>query len=274
MNVVAEVRSGLFEERISCLEHGTVRVLSYKGVCGYRKGECPHCREVREDREEKEALAAAEANRLMKEIERKEQEAEYNSPENVLARQLVEAGVPAIHSESSLNNYTPNAENPENLQMQKELLLAAIRVAHGQVMNLLCVGSPGVGKTHIGVGIIREVLQRGKTARYVKEGQILRELKATFSKRSQENEQDVINRFASYDLLVIDEIGWQSGSEYNTQAISDLIDDRWNNRKQTIVLGNISEEQLRIHFTESTISRLTYRGESFGIQGLDVRRFA
>ena len=135
----------------------------------------------------------------------------------------------------------------------------------------MILGTTGVGKTHLASAMIREYLKSGKSAKYIKEGVLLRLIKSTFGQKGK-TEQSVIDEFAEYDLLVIDEIGLSPWSEYNSQAITDIIDDRSNNGGKTVYLGNLDVDTFKQHFNDQCLSRIDSRKIILGLNVADYRK--
>ncbi|MCP5774924.1 ATP-binding protein, partial [Klebsiella pneumoniae] len=73
--------------------------------------------------------------------------------------------------------------------------------------NMLMIGTPGTGKTHLSASIIRNILHNStKSARYYTSAEIAQKMMDTWSDASR-SEKEVIDHFSSFDLLVIDEYG-------------------------------------------------------------------
>ena len=71
--------------------------------------------------------------------------------------------------------------------------------------NLVFIGSPGVGKTHLAISIGIEACRQGKRTLFINCHELLSRLRAAYEKGDLDRS---INRYARYDLLVIDEIGY------------------------------------------------------------------
>jgi len=56
------------------------------------------------------------------------------------------------------------------------------------------------------------------------------------------SESEVIEAFAAYDLLIIDEVGVQSGTEAESRALFDVFNERYQNLKPTILISNLNAE--------------------------------
>jgi DNA replication protein DnaC len=76
-------------------------------------------------------------------------------------------------------------------------------IAHGQ--NVLIFGPPGVGKTHLAVGLGRKIVEQGHTARFTTATALL----AVLGKAESEGVlSDKLTEYAKPRLLIIDELGY------------------------------------------------------------------
>jgi DNA replication protein DnaC len=76
-------------------------------------------------------------------------------------------------------------------------------ISHGE--NVLIFGPPGVGKTHLAVGLGRKIVEQGHTARFTTAIALL----ATLGKAESEgNLGDKLTEYSKPRLLIIDELGY------------------------------------------------------------------
>lgn len=134
--------------------------------------------------------------------------------------------------------------------------------------SLLFYGPPGTGKTHLALSILK--IWKGGGF-YTTARKYTRELRNTYS--GEGREQDVIDRFVRYDLLVIDEIGKQFDTPAEKWAMFDLINERYNELKPTIFISNLSIEDFTEFMGEEAVDRIREnRGFSVLFDGRSYRR--
>jgi DNA replication protein DnaC len=105
---------------------------------------------------------------------------------------------------------------------------------------LIMRGNPGTGKNHLSAAIMKEVLKQNFTTLRIKANAFLDEYWAKdFSER-----EPWMKRIGNVDLLVIDEIGRTSNGKAANDAFFRLIDSRYEAMKPTIVISNLSREEM------------------------------
>lgn len=112
---------------------------------------------------------------------------------------------------------------------------------------LIFAGKPGTGKSHLACAIGQELIKRGHSALYCKAGEIVRRVKDSWRKDSKETEEQIYNALAAVDLLIIDEIGLQRGSEFEQEVISEVIDKRYLRRRPIIIMTNLDVDNAGGH---------------------------
>lgn len=102
--------------------------------------------------------------------------------------------------------------------------------------NIVFLGSSGVGKTHLSISIGIEAARQRYSTYFIKCSNLLENLK----KAKDENRLEArLKHYASYRLLIIDELGYLPISEGDERLLFQLIDRRYE-KKSTIVSTNIN----------------------------------
>lgn len=102
--------------------------------------------------------------------------------------------------------------------------------------NIVFLGSSGVGKTHLSISIGIEAARQRYSTYFIKCSNLLKNLK----KAQDENRLEArLKHYASYRLLIIDELGYLPISEGDERLLFQLIDRRYE-KKSTIVSTNIN----------------------------------
>ncbi len=112
--------------------------------------------------------------------------------------------------------------------------------------GLLFLGSCGTGKTHLACAIMIELLKEYAFSypRYYKASEIFSSVRSTYQAGSTTNEEETLKFFSSIQLLVIDEVGVQKGSEAEKRILFSILDNR-------VTSGSTTNEEETLKFFSS-----------------------
>lgn len=125
--------------------------------------------------------------------------------------------------------------------------------------NMFFIGSVGTGKTHLASSIIQELYDT-KRVRMIRVIELIRILKETWQRGAERTERDVIDYFGSVDVLILDEVGIQFGSETERMFMFDIINTRYDNMLPTILISNLDINNLKEILGEQAVDRLREDG--------------
>ena len=127
---------------------------------------------------------------------------------------------------------------------------------------LLFMGNVGAGKSHLCAAVINQVVRAGRTALFTKAPRLLREVKETFNRDSEVTQSEIIARMGELDLLVIDEVGIQFGTDTERMILYEILDLRYESMRPVILTTNITDlKSLETLLGARIIDRL-FEGES------------
>lgn len=103
--------------------------------------------------------------------------------------------------------------------------------------GFLLMGPSGVGKTHLAIGAISELsLEKGVSCMFKDFFLLLAELRQAYSEGVSENE--ILRPLIDAEVLVIDEMGKGKCSEWEINILDQLISNRYNSSKKTLITTN------------------------------------
>ena len=127
--------------------------------------------------------------------------------------------------------------------------------------SALFIGAFGTGKTHLAIGIALEIMQAyGYSALFTTVLRAIRRVKGTWSRDADESETAAVAAMVYPDLLILDEIGVQFGSEAEKNILMDIINERYEALKPTIMLSNLTIEGVRSYIGERVFERMRENG--------------
>lgn len=145
------------------------------------------------------------------------------------------SGIPEKFEHAGFDNYKliPKNRNQANIYN---------KVKHEQ-KDMILVGGVGTGKTHLACAKIKQFIDNGLQAQFVLLIKLIREIKSSW-KSNHVNESEIIKHFGEVPFLVIDEIGVQFESDTEKQYLTEIINDRYNNKLPTYIISNMTIEEL------------------------------
>src|SRR5690554_370747 len=138
--------------------------------------------------------------------------------------------------------------------------------------NIVFLGSPGVGKTHLATSIGISVAKKRMQTYFIKCHDLIQQLKkANLENRS----TDRIKHFTKYRLLIIDEMGYLPISKEDSKLFFQLIDKRYET-KSPIITTNINFSKCSDVFQDPVIAsaivdRLLHHAHVITINGNSYR---
>ena len=127
--------------------------------------------------------------------------------------------------------------------------------------SMIMVGGVGTGKTLLASAMLDALVDNHKCG-IIKTIDLIRKLKSTWHKDSDETEEEILSWYINTDLLIIDEVGSQFGSDTEKLFIFDIIDGRYQEMKPTILISNLDINGIKEVIGERCIDRLREGGGS------------
>lgn len=123
------------------------------------------------------------------------------------------------------------------------------------------IGAPGTGKTHLAAGIALRLMHRDRrSVLFTTVMRAIRSIKDTWAKGSTITETQAIEALVYPDLLILDEVGVQFGSETEKLMLFDVFNERYEKRKPCLLLSNLSIDDMKAYLGERIFDRLREDG--------------
>ena len=136
--------------------------------------------------------------------------------------------------------------------------------------NLLFVGGTGLGKTFLSACIARAVADRGCSVVYESAGHLFSKLEQAKFSPSEDARREAA-RFNDCDLLILDDLGTEMPSQFNTAALYTLLNDRILENKPMVISTNLTIEELGRRYSPQIASRLNGNFLLLPFVGEDIR---
>lgn len=165
---------------------------------------------------------------------------------------------------ATFDNYLTNDD--ETKRNKEKSLVIAGEYHQGANYNTIFTGEPGTGKSHLAMSMLKVVNEHSdpyKKCLFVSIDEVMRKIKDSFNNRdSKYTEQFVVDLLTSADLLVIDDLGAETGAIFSDKTATDftikilyaIVNGRMN--KPTIFTTNLNSETLAKKYDLKLLSRI------------------
>jgi DNA replication protein DnaC len=152
-----------------------------------------------------------------------------------------QAKIPRRYRDCSFKNFEiHNDSHKDALKIAKKF----IKNYPVQDVGLLFLGPCGVGKTHLAVATINELLhKKGIPCYFCDFRELIRSIQSTYSQDSALTELDVLSPIFQKDVLVLDELGAKRTTAWVEETVFYIINNRYNNKKLTIFTSNYPDTE-------------------------------
>lgn len=173
---------------------------------------------------------------------------------------LIGAGITPRFAAATFDSYRAEKE-PQHKALAKCRAYAEQFPANFRTgRSLLLTGNVGCGKTHLASAIVRAVVADHGRALIIPAGDIVSIARASMVPGSGYTDRDAVAHLGGLDLLVIDEVGAQKGSEYELGLLHSIIDRRYQAVLPTVVISNLNAEGLKSYIGDRALDRLRQNG--------------
>ena len=154
-------------------------------------------------------------------------------------KRLVDASIPKRYQHCALANFTAYNESLERAVVKAKRVADAYPVVN---QGLLLEGQPGVGKTHLAVAVLKQVIQTtGARGLFYDTRDLLRVIRSTYDPAIRTTELEVLRPVMTADLLVLDDLGAEKTSEWVEETMNLIVNTRYNERRVTIFTSNFQD---------------------------------
>lgn len=225
----------------ACPEHGAYVALCHLGKLWTG---CPACSQE------------AEQRRMAEEVQRARAAANAEWQER-----LGRAGIPERFMDCSLENYEATHAAQVRALDAAKAYARDWRQVRATGRGAIFIGNVGTGKTHLAVAIgLHAMRVHAASVLFISVQRAVRSIKDTWTRGSAMSEGQAIAVLTYPDLLILDEVGVQFGSDYERQVLFDVLNERYECRKPTLFLSNKDAEEVRAILGERVWDRLREDG--------------
>jgi DNA replication protein DnaC len=205
---------------------------------------------------------------------------------NQYQRLLERSRIPDRYAGCSLENYSPQGPPEQDSFVSQAKALMDCRTFAREYpsveFGLLLVGECGLGKTHLAVATLKEVLSKtDRLCLFYDFRDLLKEIQDSYNPTTSTSELQVLAPIYEAEVLVLDELGATKPTPWVQDTMTQIINRRYNNKKITIFTSNfLDTPSANSSYGETLSERLGVRLRSrlyemckiVHIKGEDYRR--
>ncbi len=191
-------------------------------------------------------------------------------------RLLAAAHIPARYQHCELDNfkYDPEDKSQKSIGAAKFLVGRFVEEYPTDKTGLLLVGSVGVGKTHLSVGIIKALMrEKGINCLFCDYRELLKSIQNSYNPSVQATEMEILRPVFDAEVLVLDELGAVRSTEWVFDTVNYVLNSRYNDNRTTIITtnypdapeqGDIADENPRSYSAAERAARRETLGDRIG----------
>ena len=186
--------------------------------------------------------------------------------EKLLERRLKWAAFPTHKTLDEFNLNEQQSLSQKQLNQLRELVWI------DQLYNIILLGPPGVGKTHLAIGLGLEAIQQGYKVMFVSMGDLIHTLKTEeITRRSQTK----MTRIRKADLIIIDDLMFMAMDQHEANLFFHLVNDLYNQTSIILTSNKAPKEWGELlgdpAITTAILDRIVHRAEIIHLNGDSYR---
>jgi DNA replication protein DnaC len=131
--------------------------------------------------------------------------------------------------------------------------------------GLLLVGTLGVGKTHLAIGMVKAlILKKGITCLFCDYRELLKQIQNSYNDSVKVTELEVLRPVFDAEVLVLDELGVVKPTDWVWDTVSLILNTRYNDNRTTIITTNFEDQPAARAVRSLSPARAAARDETLG----------
>lgn len=179
---------------------------------------------------------------------------------------LAACRIPPRYEECSLANFEPGTPS------LRAALSKAMTYCNGyphlgadEGLGLLFTGDNGVGKTHLAVSVLRElVTNKGARGQFWDFHELIREIKNSYNPETRSTEMQVLEPVVEADLLLLDDLGAWKMTDWMVDTLFSILNSRYMAKRATLITTNFQDVDREAALAADSLRRKEFLVERIG----------
>jgi len=173
--------------------------------------------------------------------------------------------IPPRYEHCTLANFDP--VSPQHRAALEKSLYFCSGYPHlaEEGLGLLFTGNNGVGKTHLGVAVLRELVAgKGVHGQFWDFHELMREIKRSFDPETKTTEMQVLDPVVEVDVLLLDDLGAWKITDWMNDTLFYVLNSRYLARRPTLITTNFQDVTAREAVEADRLVRREYLVDRIG----------
>lgn len=159
--------------------------------------------------------------------------------ERTIQQSLASARIPRRYQQCELSNFDTGISSHRQAHQKVTRFIEQFPVVD---RGLLLHGDHGVGKTHLAVALLKDVIRlKGARGLFYETRDLLKLVRDTYTSQSDATELEVLRPVFEAELLVLDDVGSEKKSEWVEETLGLVINTRYSERRVTVITTNLQD---------------------------------
>lgn len=222
------------EIALTCPEHGPVKRSEL--LC-WNASKCPKCYAL--------ALATAEQKQRF----------------SLAVRHFEKrSGVPPRFMTASFESYRPQNKEAAAILARLQGYAENFAAHRAKGLSLILCGKTGTGKTHLACAILRALAhQQAVYGLYDTVYRAIQRVRETYGS-AEHTEKEIVGQYVDADLLVLDEIGVQYGTDAERLILFSILNGRYEALRPSILVSNLTVKEIAEFLGDRIFDRMRENG--------------
>ena len=181
----------------------------------------------------------------------------YCHATDLFRKEMKTALIPTRFADKSIESFVASNDWQKFAKAKVQDYIAHLEQYADQGRSLVFLGNIGTGKTHLAVSLLKAFLQKGGSGVFLSVSDLIIDIRDSWGNGTT---RSTIELYSQADLLVLDEVGVQAGTDNERQILFAILNRRYNEVKPTVLITNLTIQGFKEFVGKRIFDRLKEGG--------------